>query len=307
MLASFVIGFVLLSMAQLFRSNHKLNRGLHSQFQLEETLGLARFLLQKPGACKAIFAGKEFDSSPTAPQPDREIREFSLNFPENPSLVLAADGQKLNPQLQVSDLFVTNLQPTELEEFLGALSLRTENQVGYGGRELLRSLSVVFLTEPTGLGTWKRVVDCFIPGYRGTAGVPNGPPPINDEVVTTPLLPTPGAGVNCNSAAENAGKLYLIYIKSPYALLITPKKVYTADVTCPEGTKVKTGGAECGAGFSFANEVASFLTGGGMGGKAPGFLIASRPSDNQKSWHVACCIEGTPTSQINAFATCEPE
>ena len=170
------------------------------------------------------------------------------------------------------------------------------------GSQIISPMTLEFplrleLDASSGLNRFK-ILECSTRFARDTATTEG--PKIVTSVLSTSNV---GAGGNCNSSLENAGRLYLLAIGSPYALAIALKRVHTATVYCPKGTKVIGGGAQCGAGFTFGSAI------GALTGNSAGSMLASEPTPDGNGWAVACCVEGLVVQKTNAYAICvnEPE
>lgn len=123
------------------------------------------------------------------------------------------------------------------------------------------------------------------------------------HIATKNMQYAPLPMTDCTSSFSKNARTYLaIAGGAAYTVLMPDSYLLTATVKCPDDKIAVSGGAQCGIGMSIASVVA--LLGGG--GKAPGYLSLSQPTDDGKGWMSACCIEGAPDpfKMPKAYAVC---
>lgn len=119
----------------------------------------------------------------------------------------------------------------------------------------------------------------------------------SSQVVIGNFSPAPLGQRNCTSSFDKNGKTYLVAIGAPeYILLIPDSARIVANVQCPSGMKVISGGADCGTGLSTGNAVAP--------GDPGGNISSSYPSADGSGWNATCCVEGTPRGDARIYALC---
>lgn len=267
-------------------------------------------MLSEPKACSKVLQdlnGREVRFNPdllSLPGTNGSLAQIGMQ-----GLTLSRDG------MMRRGLRIRSHKLTEMRDFprsFGVVNkipslrvhaiLQIETDKYVGDSQMLSPMTLDFplrLELDASLGPNRfRILECSTRFSRDTAST-EGPKIITSVLSTSNV----GAGGNCNSSLENAGRLYLVAIGSPYALAIAFKRVHTATVNCPKGTKVIAGGAQCGAGFTFGSAI------GALTGNSAGSMIASEPTPDGNGWAVACCVEGSVVQKTNAYAICvnEPE